>query len=181
MNLEVTYENGVWRANGVEIEPIPEGYCPHGAYVGGCGIDWMCGPCEMSEGVNEYSEESLDVLSKLRGRKLADSIPSFFKAWEISCLYRVPIHDQDPNHWAAWLMSDDAIPGQMIRGLAQVYRLRKMRSALTDDPADEQWFGRAQSEVTSAARAAEAASDQPPRQYTEIDEIHEYGYVPEVG
>jgi len=22
------------------------GYCRHGAYVGGCGIDWMCGPCE---------------------------------------------------------------------------------------------------------------------------------------
>lgn len=23
-----------------------EGYCKHGKYVGGIGIDWMCGPCE---------------------------------------------------------------------------------------------------------------------------------------
>lgn len=23
-----------------------DGYCPHGTYVGGCGIDWMCGYCE---------------------------------------------------------------------------------------------------------------------------------------
>ena len=24
----------------------PRGYCKHGVYVGGCGIDWMCGQCE---------------------------------------------------------------------------------------------------------------------------------------
>lgn len=24
----------------------PEGYCRHGVYVGGCGVDWMCGACE---------------------------------------------------------------------------------------------------------------------------------------
>lgn len=24
----------------------PDGYCKHGVYVGGCGIDWMCGRCE---------------------------------------------------------------------------------------------------------------------------------------
>lgn len=26
--------------------PDRDGYCEHGTYVGGCGIDWMCGPCE---------------------------------------------------------------------------------------------------------------------------------------
>lgn len=25
------------------------GYCRHGVYVGGCGIDWMCGACESGE------------------------------------------------------------------------------------------------------------------------------------
>lgn len=25
---------------------MPEGYCVHGVYVGGCGVDWMCGRCE---------------------------------------------------------------------------------------------------------------------------------------
>lgn len=24
----------------------PDGYCEHGAYVGGCGTDWMCHWCE---------------------------------------------------------------------------------------------------------------------------------------
>lgn len=27
-----------------------DGYCEHGTYVGGCGIDWMCGYCE--EGIS---------------------------------------------------------------------------------------------------------------------------------
>lgn len=27
----------------------PDGYCPHGVYVGGCGIDWMCGACECGD------------------------------------------------------------------------------------------------------------------------------------
>lgn len=26
-----------------------DGYCIHGVYVGGCGVDWMCGHCEMGE------------------------------------------------------------------------------------------------------------------------------------
>jgi len=27
----------------------PGDVCKHGTYTGGCGIDWMCGPCEMGE------------------------------------------------------------------------------------------------------------------------------------
>ena len=23
-----------------------DGYCKHGVYVGGCGVDWMCSRCE---------------------------------------------------------------------------------------------------------------------------------------
>ena len=37
-------------------EDYPQGWrgypgdtCRHGKYTGGCGIDWMCGPCEMGE------------------------------------------------------------------------------------------------------------------------------------
>ena len=29
-----------------EDEQPEAGYCKHGVYVGGCGIDWMCGDCE---------------------------------------------------------------------------------------------------------------------------------------
>lgn len=28
-------------------------YCPHGVYVGGCGIDWMCDWCESGISVQE--------------------------------------------------------------------------------------------------------------------------------
>lgn len=31
----------------------PDGYCPHGVYVGGCGIDWMCQWCENGISVSE--------------------------------------------------------------------------------------------------------------------------------
>lgn len=28
-------------------------YCRHGRYIGGCGVDWMCGACEM-----DYSDDT---------------------------------------------------------------------------------------------------------------------------
>lgn len=38
------------------LEQYPQGWryypgdvCPHGVYVGGCGVDWMCGRCESGE------------------------------------------------------------------------------------------------------------------------------------
>ena len=27
----------------------PGDVCRHGRYTGGCGVDWMCGPCEMGD------------------------------------------------------------------------------------------------------------------------------------
>lgn len=34
---------------GERDDAAPEGHCRHGVYVGGCGVDWMCGACESSE------------------------------------------------------------------------------------------------------------------------------------
>jgi hypothetical protein len=31
-----------------------DGYCEHGTYVGGCGIDWMCHMCEMGVEWRDY-------------------------------------------------------------------------------------------------------------------------------
>ena len=28
----------------------PGDVCKHGTYTGGCGIDWICGPCELGDG-----------------------------------------------------------------------------------------------------------------------------------
>lgn len=33
-----------------------DGYCEHGTYVGGIGIDWMCGWCESGISDEEYAE-----------------------------------------------------------------------------------------------------------------------------
>jgi hypothetical protein len=39
-----------------------QGYCPHGTYVGGCGIDWMCGDCEMGNyDIGEYDTGTVVV------------------------------------------------------------------------------------------------------------------------
>jgi len=35
------------------MQPEPYPYCPHGSYVGGCGIDYMCHPCEMGDTTEE--------------------------------------------------------------------------------------------------------------------------------
>lgn len=32
----------------------PSGDCQHGVYVGGCGIDWMCGWCESDTSWDDY-------------------------------------------------------------------------------------------------------------------------------
>lgn len=33
-----------------------DGRCKHGVYVGGCGIDWMCGACEDGVSDEDYAE-----------------------------------------------------------------------------------------------------------------------------
>lgn len=58
------------------IESRYEGYCFHGKYVGGCGIDWMCGWCESGdegsspydylEGIFRYSLALATVKGRLR-------------------------------------------------------------------------------------------------------------------
>ena len=42
-------------------------FCEHGTYVGGCGIDWMCGDCEA--GISAAERRAIgayDRLSKIR-------------------------------------------------------------------------------------------------------------------
>ena len=40
------------------------GRCKHGVYVGGCGIDYMCGACELGDDEDEqrdYAEEKFNA------------------------------------------------------------------------------------------------------------------------
>jgi len=36
-------------------------YCPHGTYVGGCGADFMCGPCELGDAEPTANEQAAYV------------------------------------------------------------------------------------------------------------------------
>lgn len=47
-------------------------YCPHGVYVGGCGIDWMCNWCE--SGISVTEARRIVQMERLRKiRKNADN------------------------------------------------------------------------------------------------------------
>lgn len=39
----------------VAPEEMMDGYCEHGTYVGGCGIDWMCEWCESGTNSSDYA------------------------------------------------------------------------------------------------------------------------------
>lgn len=43
----------------------PDGYCDHGFYVGGCGIDWMCQWCEA--GISLAEAKRIVAAEKLAG------------------------------------------------------------------------------------------------------------------
>lgn len=45
-------------------------YCPHGVYVGGCGIDWMCHDCEMGYCAicGDKCNYGLDCIARLQQR-----------------------------------------------------------------------------------------------------------------
>jgi len=42
------------------------GYCVHGVYVGGCGIDWMCGICESGEDLSPTEWAMANVRDEIR-------------------------------------------------------------------------------------------------------------------
>lgn len=45
-------------------------HCKHGVYVGGCGVDWMCGACEMGD-VEPTPTEAADRMVELFERYIS--------------------------------------------------------------------------------------------------------------
>lgn len=43
-----------------------DGHCVHGVYVGGCGIDWMCGICESGEDLSVTEWAMANVRDEIR-------------------------------------------------------------------------------------------------------------------
>lgn len=54
-----------------------DGYCRHGAYVGGCGIDWMCGTCE-NYSLDEEIEAIREAINLLMETHRYDSIEGVY-------------------------------------------------------------------------------------------------------
>jgi heterodisulfide reductase subunit C len=51
--------------------------CEHGTYVGGCGIDWMCGWCESGVPWDEYQTY---LNQQVRKRTHENMVATFFSA-----------------------------------------------------------------------------------------------------
>lgn len=45
----------------------PDGYCEHGTYVGGCGIDWLCQWCE--DGISLTEARRIVAAERLRATR----------------------------------------------------------------------------------------------------------------
>ena len=156
----------------VPVEPIPPGYCPHGKYVGGCGIDWMCQACEMGD--DDYDLADLDSMIRYHHSK-------FVEAVNLGAM--ILLSPMSTNHKFALSFAGRSNEEMRIRGnLVREFRATKaMFTKLAHGPDDRRWWSRAQDMVTELAYNQGIFDEDGPRQYTETDEIHEYGYVPEGG
>ena len=63
-----------------------KGYCVHGRYVGGCGIDWICPYCE--DGVSE--KEYLAILKHERKVSERRARLKVFYNWVIKVYFATP-------------------------------------------------------------------------------------------
>jgi len=68
-----------------------------------------------------------------------------------------------------------------IETIRKLKASRSTRAKLANGPDDDRWWDRAVGMVTDLANAQDFWDEDGPREYTETDEIHEYGYVPEGG
>ena len=86
-----------------------EGYCEHGVYVGGCGIDWMCHYCESGVTAEELAardaEEAARVASLPKCEKCGDAIDQTDReriaAWSRIAAPWALTADGDPR-WCLW-------------------------------------------------------------------------------
>lgn len=102
-------------------------YCKHGIYVGGCGIDYTCGTCELGEPdptLRELQQE-MQKLDKRLDQKVA----------EIEALGIDNSIIITPKLWAVLL---DGIKAQMSRLQAEIDYV----ASLSNNPDDREWLNR---------------------------------------
>jgi len=150
------------------IVPRPEGYCVHGTYTGGCGIDWLCGACESGEDDPTLDEQADWALSSYT-RHVLRHVSFLLK-------FGATLAELNP-----------ALASNVVADVTRDARRSavELRSIARERRTVARWgCGRHELEsfATDAYRTWERR--QPPstdfdRRYTEIDEVHEYGYVPD--
>lgn len=96
----------------ITVDLSDDNHCVHGAYVGGCGIDWMCGRCEMGDGP--------DILPELHAGET----------------YAEETQQRTAHVWLTWLHVMDAGNPELFAHIAQqsseVPKLADYLSALTE-------------------------------------------------
>jgi hypothetical protein len=150
-----------------EFSPRPDGYCPHGTYVGGCGIDWICGACELGDDDWSLEDEAAATVRKATRHVLrhVGFLTDF--GYELS-----QVNDNLRTQLVADVTQDGRRALDELRIIAAGRRF-------------EARYGRDRYAVegfaTDCYRQWEhldgnAKGHYP---YSELDEIHEYGYVPD--
>lgn len=136
----------------------PRDYCCHGTYVGGCGIDWMCPSCEL--GIPDPSPKQLKDLADKHAR---DSMAALRQLIEL--------HVVDAY---------EPIYSELLNRAIKRHRhmLDDYSEALVyaEDEDDTRWLHR-KHDIECEEYGAQVNDSR--HFYTEIDEIHEYGYVPD--
>lgn len=126
-------------------------YCKHGRYVGGCGIDWMCGPCELGEPdptVRELHEQFAEAISLV--------VEAGVRFWT-NAPFASYVGDRN-----------------MRQATATLGYIAEAREWATSDD-DDEWLSRRH---RAECDEDDAREDERRTVYTEIDEVHEYGFVP---
>lgn len=131
--------------------------CKHGSYVGGCGIDWMCHACEMG-----YPDPTIDETI----RRIVDTI-EVRQEWQTTC--REIGIEFDP-------FSSIVYPTTRRLHLL-VAELAEIRQWATSDT-DDDWMARRHRHELELEREMDETITAL-HHYTETDEVHEYGYVPD--
>lgn len=72
--------SGTAYINGIPVH-AEEGYCPHGSYTGGCGVDWMCGACEMGE-LSPSPSDFRTSITKLAAKQSREALKLTFRMWQ---------------------------------------------------------------------------------------------------
>lgn len=80
-----------------------DGYCIHGVYVGGCGIDWMCGRCESGEQLSP-TEWAMEIVREERRYAAANELRTMHERLLVLVGEEKLFNEKERTEmWKAWV------------------------------------------------------------------------------